>query len=272
MNGPGEVLELLSLPPIRNSLVALVLAATALPVVGIFIVGLDVIPMRFAMMHVALLGIALGLWTGLDPLLCGLVLCALVGGSLAPLADSPGGLSGPSGFVMTVAIALALVVLSVAGVNANGAFALLWGSILATRPVDVALMAAVAAGTLGFYALRRRQLAILLFDRDMAACSGIRVQRLTLVLLIILAVATASAVKLTGALLVDAVTLLPALAARNLATSLGSAVGWAIGFGLAGNLVGFFLALVLDQPPGPVMVLTAGALTLATYLRRRYAQ
>mgnify|MGYP003418639331 CR=1 FL=1 len=67
--------------------------------------------------------------------------------ALAPLADSPGGLSGPSGFVMTVAIALALVVLSVAGVNANGAFALLWGSILATRPVDVGLMAAVAAGS-----------------------------------------------------------------------------------------------------------------------------
>lgn len=271
MNGLGELASLLALPPIQRSLIALVVGGLALPVVGIFIVGLDVIPMRYAMMHVALLGIAVGLWAGLDPVLCGLVLCGLVGASLAPLADSRFGLSGPSGFVMTVSIALALVVLSVTGVNANGAFALLWGSILATRPQDVALIAAVSTGTLAFYALRRRQLALVLFDRDVAACSGVPVGPLTLVLLVVVAVATASAVKITGALLVDAVTILPALAARNLATSLGSAVVWAMALGLGSNVVGFFLALVLDQPPGPIMVLTAGAVTVATYLRRRFA-
>ena len=271
MNGLPEIIELLSLPPIQRSLVALVLAATALPIIGIFIIGLDVIPIRFAMMHVALLGIAVGLWTGLDPLLCGLVLCGLVGAGLAPLAENGQSLSGASGFVMTVAIALALVVLSVAGVNANGAYALLWGSILATRTVDVVLIGVIALLTLAFYLRWRRPLALLLFDREIAACSGVRVGLLTLVVLVLIAVATASAVKLTGALLVDAVTLLPALAARNLATSLGSAVAWAVGLGLAGNLVGFFLALVLDQPPGPVMVLTAGAVTVATYLKRSLA-
>lgn len=269
MNGPAEVLELLALPPVTRSLVALVIGGIGLPVVGIFIVGLDVIPMRYAMMHVALLGIAVGIWTGLPAVVCGLVLCALVGAGLAPLADSRYGLSGPSGFVMTVAIALALVVMSVTGVNANGAFALLWGSILATRSTDVLLLALVTAGTVGFFAARRRALALLLFDRDVAACSGVRVGRLTLVLLVVVAVATASAVKLTGALLVDAVTILPALAARNLATSLGSAVAWAIGLGLAGNVTGFLIALVVDQPPGPVMVLTAGAVTLLTHLHRR---
>ncbi|MFN8123077.1 MAG: metal ABC transporter permease [Thermoleophilia bacterium] len=252
-------------------MIALVIAATALPVVGILIVGLDVIPIRFAMMHVALLGIAVGLWTGLDPLLCGLALCGLVGAGLAPLAEHGQSLSGAAGFVMTVAIALALVVLSVAGVNANGAYALLWGSILATRTIDVVLIAVVCSATLVFYAARRRSIALLLFDREIAACSGVRVGALTLAVLVIVAVATASAVKLTGALLVDAVTLLPALAARNLATSLGSAVGMAIAFGLGGNLVGFFLALALDQPPGPVMVLTAGAVTVATYLKRSSA-
>lgn len=75
--------------------------------------------------------------------------------------------------------------------------------------------------------------------------------------------------RLTGALLVDAVTLLPALAGRNLARSLGSAVAVAVAFGLVGNVIGFLLALELDQPPGPVMVLTAGSLTLLTYLPRR---
>ncbi len=269
MNGMAEVWSLLTLAPVFRSFVALLVGGLALPLVGIFIVGLDVIPMRYAMMHVALLGIAVGMWTGLPPVICGLVLCGLVGASLAPLADSRFGLSGPSGFVMTVAIALALVVMSVTGVNANGAFGLLWGSILATRTFDVVLIGIVTVVTLGFYAIKRRDLSLLLFDRDVAACSGVRVGRLTLLLLVIVATATASAVKLTGALLVDAVTILPALGARNLATSLGSAAAWAIGLGLFCNVLGFFIALFVDQPPGPVMVLTAGTVTVATYLQRR---
>lgn len=260
--------ELLALPSIQRSFVAVVIAGAALPVAGVFIVGLDVIPLRFAMMHVALLGIALGLWIGVDGTLAGLLLCAVVGAALAPLAGRPAGLSGPTGFVMTMAIAAALLVLSVSGVNANGAFALLWGSILATRWLDLALLVAVAALMLGVYALRRRQLALLLFDRDLATCSGVRVAGLTTVLLVAVAVATASAVRLTGALLVDAVTLLPALAARNLAVSLHSAVRWAMAIGLVGNVAGFLFALLLDQPPGPVMVTTAGSLTLLTYLKR----
>lgn len=36
--------------------------------------------------------------------------------------------------------------------------------------------------------------------------------------------------------------------------------------GLAGNGAGFLLALALNQSPGPVLVLTAGSLTLLTYV------
>lgn len=265
----ASMAELLALPSIQRSFFAVVLAGATLPVAGVFIVGLDVIPLRFAMMHVALLGIAIGLWIGVDPMLVALVLCGVSGGLLAPLADRPGGLAGPTGFLATTAIALALIVLSVSGVNANGAFGLLWGSILATRPVDLVLLAIVGSLTVGAYLARRRQLGLLLFDRDLATCSGVRVGALTVMLLVTMAVATASAVRLTGALLVDAVTLLPALAGRNLARSLSSAVAWAMGFGLVGNVAGFLLALELNQPPGPVMVLTSGSLTLLTYTTRR---
>jgi zinc transport system permease protein len=70
----------------------------------------------------------------------------------------------------------------------------------------------------------------------------------------------------TGALLVDSITLLPALGARNLATSLKSMIRWSVVLGVTGNAVGFVIALQLDLPPGPVLVLVAGAITLITYL------
>ena len=98
--------------------------------------------------------------------------------------------------------------------------------------------------------------------------SGIAVTALTTVSVVMVAVSIGSAIRLTGALLVDSVTLLPALAARNVARSMHSMVVWAVGFGLVGNSVGFLLALHFDQPPGPTLVLVAGVLALGTFIIR----
>ncbi|MFI6096145.1 metal ABC transporter permease [Lentzea sp. NPDC051213] len=260
------MIELLELAAVQRAGFALLLGAVALPIIGVVIIGLDIMPVRFAMMHIALLGIAVGLLTGLDPLLCAVVACGLSGAGLTPLARSSTGLSGAMGLLMSLAIAAALLVLSISGVNASTAFELLWGSILATRTGDVILLGVLAVVVPGLFLWRRRQLALLLHDRELAACSGVRVDRLTLVLLVLVAVAIAGAIRLTGALLVDALTLLPALAARRLAQSLTAMALWAVGIGVVVNLAGFALALALDQPPGPVLVLLAGAFALAVHL------
>jgi zinc transport system permease protein len=261
-----QLAELLTLPAVQRSALGLAIGAVGLPVVGVFIVGLDIVAVRFAIMHVALLGIAVGLLLGLDPLLCGLVACAFAGAGMAPVARRPAGLPGAMGLLMTFAIAGALLVLSISGVNATGAFELLWGSLLATRTVDLVVLAALAVAVHALYWRHRRALALLLFDRELALCSGVPAGRLMLLLLVVVAVAIGASIRLTGALLVDALTILPALGARNLGHSLQSMVGWAVVLGIVGNAAGFLLALALDQPLGPVLVLTAGTLTLLTYL------
>ncbi|MET9657229.1 metal ABC transporter permease [Streptomyces sp. NPDC006510] len=258
--------SMLQLVPVQRAGIALFLAAIGLPVIGVVIVGLDIMPVRFAMMHVALLGIAIGLLTGLDPMLCALVACALSGAGVAPLARTPDGLSGAMGLLMSLAIAAALLVLAVSGVNASGAFALLWGSILSVGTADLVVLGALAVAVPSLFRWKRRDVALLLHDRELAQCSGVPVRFLTTVLLVLVAVAVAGAIKLTGALLVDALTLLPALAARRLGRSLWSITLWAVGIGVAVNLTGFLLALWLDWPPGPVLVLTAGTVVLAAHL------
>ncbi|MET7712265.1 metal ABC transporter permease [Streptomyces sp. NPDC005407] len=262
----ADIGALLQLVPVQRAGAALLLAAVGLLVIGVVIVGLDIMPVRFAMMHVALLGIAVGLLTGLDPMLCALLACALAGAGVAPLARTPDGLSGAMGLLMSLAIAAALLVLAVSGVNAAGAFALLWGSILSVGTADLWVLGTLAVLVPGLFWWRRRDIALLLYDRELALCSGVRVERLTLLLLVLVAVAVAGAIKLTGALLVDALTLLPALAARRLGSSLKSITAWAVAIGVAVNATGFLVALRLDLPPGPVLVLTAGAVALGVHL------
>jgi zinc transport system permease protein len=262
----ADLAELFGLPPVQRAALALLLASVGLPVIGVIIVGLDIMPVRFAMMHTALLGIAVGLLLGIDPLVCALIACALAGASVAPLARTPQGLSGAMGLLMSLAVAAALLILAVSGVNASGAFALLWGSVLSVGTPDLVVLGSLAVVVPALMYHYRRPIALLLHDRELAECSGVPVRALTLVLLVLVAVAVAGAIKLTGALLVDALTLLPALAARRLGTSLKSITLWAVGIGVVVNLTGFLIALRLDWPPGPVLVLTAGAAVLAVHL------
>lgn len=259
---------LFELIPVQRAFIALLIAGSTLPIVGVWIIGLNIIPVRFAMMHVALLGVALGTLAGFEPLLMGIVLCGVTGVALAPLAKRPAGLSGPMGLVMTLAIAIALLVLSLSGVNANGAFEWLWGSILATRQQDLVALVIIAGSILLVDWHYRRQLTLLLYDREIAITSGINANLLTALLMGIIAIAIAAAVRLTGALLVDALTILPAIAARNLGRSLGDMVKWAVLIGFAGNLIGFVMTLMLNQPPGPLLILTVGIITLASYTYR----
>lgn len=258
--------DLLALPAVQRSFVALCVASLGLPIVGVLIIGLEVVTVRFAVMHLTLLGIAIGLWTGLDPILIGIAVAMLGTGMLAPLATKPSGLNGSMGFLMTMAIAAALLVLSISGVHASGAFELMWGSILATRVSDLVLLSLVSILVLGLFLLTRRQIALVLFDQEMALVSGIAVSKTVFIMLLIIAAAIASSIRLTGALLADSLTLLPALAARNLTTSFSSMTVCAIGIGLFSNLSGFVLSLVLDQPPGPILVLTAGTITLLSFI------
>jgi len=260
-----QFLDLMSLPSVRRSAIALLVAGFSMPIIGVFIIGLDVITVRFAVMHMALFGTALGLWIGVDPTVMALTACFVTGVVLAPVADRPSGLAGPMSFLMTISAAGALLVLSISGVNANGAFEILWGSILAVRREDLTLIVLVSVLVIAFVWVTHRKLAILLFDRELAKCSGVPVVWLTTAVLVLIAVSIGSSIRVTGALLVDSITLLPALSARNLSNSMKAMILWAIGLGVVGNVIGFIVALQLDQPPGPVLVLVAGAITLVTF-------
>lgn len=266
----SDLARLFELAAVQRAVVGLLVGGVFLPLIGVLIVGLDIFTVRFAVMHVALLGIAVGMWTGVSPTALGLSFCAATGAAIAPLAGRPGGLSGPMGFVMTLSIAVALLVLSISGVNANGAFGLLWGSILAVRTIDLVVLTVLAVVVLVVIARWHRSIALLLFDREIAACSGVRVGALTTLTLILVSVSIGASVRLTGALLVDSLTILPALTARALTNSLRAMFFVAVAVGIVGNAIGLLVALEFDQPPGPVLVLVSGSITAMSYIKKGF--
>lgn len=261
--------EILALPVFRRALLALAATGIAFPALGTVILSLELIPARFAVMHSALLGAAVGLLAGLDPLPCALAASLLAGAGIARMSERGSASAGGAlGLVMTAALGLSFILFYKAKVDSLQAFSLFWGNILALSRAETA---AVTAGAVLVVLLSRvflKEIRAVLYDRELAAVLGIAARPVYYGLILVTCLGIGLAMRLTGALLADAVTLLPALAARSLKKPLGPTLVWGAVFGLASNLGGLLLAFALDLPASPAIILIGTGIVLALRLTR----
>jgi ABC-type Mn2+/Zn2+ transport system permease subunit len=122
----------------------------------------------------------------------------------------------------------------------------------------VALVATAAAVALG------RTWSAVGFDPEGAEALGLPTGRADLLLLGLVAVAAVAAIPAVGALLVTAIYVLPAAAARMLTGSIRGLIACALALALAEGVAGLYLAYWLDIPPGPPVAVLGALVCLAT--------
>lgn len=262
--------EILAVPAFARALAALTASGLAFPAIGTAILCLELVPARFAVMHVALLGAALGLVFGVDPTASALAAAVLSGLLVARMGEAGGKSAGGGlGLVMILSLALAFILFYKTDVHAIEAFNLFWGNVLALNAAELYLILAVSAvlplGIAAFY----RPIMAVLYDREYAAAAGYRARGTYYAVVVAVCLGVGLSMRLTGALMADAATILPALAARNMRKNFRGTLFWGAVFGTAGNLGGFFLALAADLPTGPAIIVAGAALVGATALRDR---
>lgn len=94
-------------------------------------------------------------------------------------------------------------------------------------------------------------------NEDLAHASGLNPDRERLVLTLALAVVVAVALKVVGALLIAAMLIIPAAAARALARTPEAMAALAVAIGALASLGGLALAMAQDTPAGPSIVTVA---------------
>ena len=137
--------QILNFPFMQHALIAILFAGIAFPMIGVFILSLNLIPLRFAMMHVALLGGAIGLFLKVDPLLLGLLFCILSSMALGPVSEKMKlGVGILSGYFMTLTLALAFILIYKADIHILEAFNILWGNILSLTILDLIIVGLIS--------------------------------------------------------------------------------------------------------------------------------
>jgi zinc transport system permease protein len=209
--------------------------------------------------HAAILGVALALALGLPTGLGTLAVALAMAVTVATLAARGWAMDTTLGVLAHSALAFGLVAVSlIAGVRTDLS-ALLFGDILAVSAADLAFVWTGAGAVVALLLWRWRPLLTATVSEDLAHAAGVNPDRERLVLTLALAIVVAVAIKIVGALLIAAMLIIPAAAARGLARSPEGMAALAAGIGVAAVAGGLALSLAADTPAGPSIVTVAAA-------------
>ncbi|MDX2146744.1 MAG: metal ABC transporter permease [Planctomycetota bacterium] len=142
----------------------------------------------------------------------------------------------------------------------------LFGSLLATGWTEVGLAAICGTGVLLTLLALRRQIMFWTFDEPAAEAFGVDCERVRVVVLILLTVATVTAMKLAGVVLATALLVLPGATALRLSSRLAPVLVWSLMIALAGVAIGMVLSFELNWAPGSCIVLALTALFAGSWL------
>ncbi len=262
------MMELLQIPAFSRAIVALFACGLAFPLLGVYILSLDLIPVRFGVMHLSLLGATVGLIVGVDPMFFAVLFSIAAGFVVSGLSSrASGGTSGGAmALLMTASLGIVFILFYKTNIHAIEAFNLFWGNVLALDRTEVYLVAIVSAlilaGTIRFL----RPIAAVLFDRETAFAFGFPSTVVYTGILVMVCAGIGLGIRITGALMVDAVTLLPALAAQSLKKNFRPTMALASIFGVCSNLAGFALAVLFDLPTSPAIIVVGSVAVLGCKL------
>lgn len=207
--------------------------------------------------HAAILGVALALAFDLPVGLGTLAVALVMATTVATMAARGWAMDTTLGVMAHSALALGLVAVSLVHGVRTDLSTWLFGDILAVTRADLAFIWGGAALVLGLLAWRWQALLTATLSPDLAHASGINPDRERMVLTLALAVVVAVALKVVGALLIAAMLIIPAAAARAMSRTPEAMAVIAIFVGMGASLAGLALSLWEDTPAGPSIVVAA---------------
>jgi len=234
---------------------------------GCFIVWRRMAYFGDTMAHSALLGVGVSFLLGMNPILGVFAIGVLVALSLF-LLQRRGGLSSDAllGILAHSTLAVGLVLIAFMTWLRIDLMGYLFGDILAVSTADLALIYGGGAAALAVLALVWRPLLAETVSAELARAEGLNPERARLAFVLLLAAVIAIAIKIIGVLLITALLIIPAAAARRFAAGpAGMAVLAAAAGGLA-VLGGVYGSLTFDTPSGPSIVVAALGLFLLSLM------
>jgi manganese/iron transport system permease protein/iron/zinc/copper transport system permease protein len=260
----------------QRGVVVATIAGALCGLVGVFVVVRSMSYIGHGLSHAVFGGAAISAVMGVSYFLgAGLwgVLAALLIGRVAGRRVI--GADAAIGVVTTASFAIGLAIQSRSGSVSRTLDTVLFGNVLGVFTRDVVAVIGVGLVVAALVVAYRRELGFVSFDPDVARVSGVPVQRIDALLMVLLSVTVLVSVRVIGALLISAMLVLPAATARLLTSSLGRMLWLSPALGAGFGFVGMYVSWYTDVPSGAVITLVGtvvfGSVWFTSDLSRRRA-
>ena len=255
------------------ALIAGVGVATVMGATGVFVVWRRMAYFGDTLAHSALLGVAVGFISGIDVNIGIVGVCLFVAVGMVYLR-SQRHLAEDTllGILAHSSLALGLVAVSFLSALRVDLMSYLFGDILAVTPTDIGWVYGGGTVALGVLAWLWKDLIAITVHEDLARTEGVNIIRTQIAFMILFALVIAMAMKIVGILLVTALLIIPAAAARRFARTPEQMAIFAAVAGSIAVALGLQGSLLWDLPSGPAIVVAAALIfvvTLAVPIRTR---
>jgi zinc transport system permease protein len=242
----------------RNALIAGLLASVACGVIGTYVVVRRMVSLSGGVSHAAFGGIGLGYYLGLDPILSATAFTVAVALGMGELSlRRRQNLDTIIGAVWAAGMALGILFVYLTPGFAPDLFGYLFGNILLVPREDLVLMGALVAVILAVVALFFRDLFAVTFDEEYARVMNLPVERISLLLLVLVALTVVMLIQVVGIILVIALLTIPAAIAREFASRLWRMMALAVVLGAVFTVSGIVLSYLFNVPSGATIILVA---------------
>ncbi|NPA59110.1 MAG: metal ABC transporter permease [Epsilonproteobacteria bacterium] len=248
--------EIFSYDFMQRAFLAGIIIAILASISGTFVVLRRYSMISETLAHSALVGVAVGLVAGLNPLWMAVVVAVLSAWLIEYLRAY---FSLYSDAVLSImlsgSLAIAVIIVSLGGAFNNSLFSYLFGSILSVSNEDIAVISLFGVICLGFLLIFSKEFYFISYDEEVAKTSGIKVKLLNFLLVSIVAVVIALSIRVVGSLLIGALMVIPTVASLQFRKGFIHTLLLALVFAILSVIVGIFLSYYFSLPSGATIVL-----------------
>ncbi len=248
-----------------------VLAAIGISIIagslGCFVIWKRMSYFSESISHSALLGVSLGLASGLG-IHFGLVIVGAIFAILIVILQRRQFLSNDAilGIFSHIALSLGIVVLSfIGGANTNY-FSLLFGDILSITNLNIVWVYVILMVIGSLLIIFWQRLLLLTLNEELAVAQGLNRDFYQLLFMLMIALAVSVSVQIVGVLLITSLLIIPPAVARVFANTPSGMVFQSVIVSMVAVGIGLSASMVYDLATGPAIVIALGGLFILSQL------
>lgn len=255
----------------KYALLAVLIITPLFGILGTMIVSNRMAFFSDALGHSAFTGMALGILLGISDRNVAMLLFAVLFALLLNYIRYKNVVSSDT--VISVFSSLSVAV-GLAVLSRNGSFskysALLVGDILSITPAEIRSLFFVLLLTLVFWIVAYNGLHSIGINRSLAKSKGIRIMLLDNLFVILIACIVMFSIQWVGILIINALLILPAAAARNIASDSREYHLFSVMIAMFSGVLGLILSYYLNVAAGPMLVMVAAVFFFLTFAARKW--